>query len=493
MLMMEFTILHTNDLHSDFASMPRIRSFFQAYERKHPPERLLRFDIGDHMDRMRVETEGTLGAANIDVMNATGYDAAVPGNNEGLTFPREVLDDLYGRRADFPVIATNLLRSGTEGSGQTREWNRSHLVLERGGVRFGLVGLTAAFNAFYQELGWEATDPFAAAAAEVKLLREERQADIVIVLSHLGINHDLRMAEEVQGIDLILGGHTHHLIDELKQVRSTYIGAAGKSGTHVGVVTLVFDETSRRVVSCTGGARSIAGVEPERELAAMIEARAAKAEESMNREIARLNRPLSSDYARESPLGNLLAASLRRHCGADIGIVNAGQLLGGLEAGSVTMRRLHAICPSPINPCSMLLRGDRLLTAIEQSLNLSYINRKIFGYGFRGEYLGTLCLDGVTVELEGEANAMEGEPRRLASVTVRGEPLQRDRLYRVGTIDMFTFKVGYESLSEGEQLHFYLPEFLRDLLTETLASPESERWIEEAFEHRFLDAGNRLD
>ena len=205
--MMEFTILHTNDLHSDFASMPRIRSFFQAYERKCPPKRLLRFDIGDHMDRMRPETEGTLGGANIDVMNATGYDAAVPGNNEGLTFPRDALDDLYGRRAQFPVIATNLLRAGAEHAAPERVWNRRHLVIERDGVRFGLLGLTAAFNAFYQELGWEATDPFAAAAAEVKLLREGKQADVVILLSHLGINYDLRMAEEVQGIDLILGGH----------------------------------------------------------------------------------------------------------------------------------------------------------------------------------------------------------------------------------------------------------------------------------------------
>lgn len=484
--MIEFTLLHTNDLHSDFASMPRIRTFFQAYEREQPPERLLRFDIGDHMDRMHPVTEGTLGEANIAVMNKTGYDAAVPGNNEGLTFPREVLDDLYGRRASFPVLATNLLKTDSNGRIASRDWNRSHLVLERDGVRFGLIGLTAAFGVFYQELGWEASDPFLAAAAAVERLRREQSADVVIVLSHIGITYDLRLAEEVPGIDLILGGHTHHVIDELRRVGNTYIGAAGKSGSHVGVVRLRFDPAERRMTSCTGGACDISAVQPEPELEALIAQHAAAAEAGMEREIAQLSRPLPAAHDRESPLGNLLAGALRRHCGADIGVVNAGQLLDGLDAGTVTMRRLHAICPSPINPCFMLLRGERLLQAIEQSMRPEVIERQIFGYGFRGKLLGTLCLDGVTVELE--AGGAASAPR-IARVMVGSEPLRPDQLYRVGTIDMFTFKAGYESIAEGEELQFFLPEFLRDLLADALTSRESERWVTDAFRRRFTALG----
>ncbi|HZG58464.1 bifunctional UDP-sugar hydrolase/5'-nucleotidase [Paenibacillus sp.] len=485
----DFVILHTNDLHSVFESMPRIRSIFAAYEREQPPERLLRFDIGDHMDRMRIETEGTMGAANVDVMNATGYDAAVPGNNEGLTLPAEALEELYGRQAAFPVLVANLRRTEADSDsgegGEGASWLRPRLVLERGGVRFGLFGLTAAFDPFYRELGWRATDPFEAAAAQVARLREEG-ADVIIALSHLGLSQDRRLAETVPGIDLVLGGHTHHLLERLERAGGAYIGAAGKFGSHVGVVRLAVDTAARRIVRCEGGAVDASSAEPDPALAALIERRASAARASMARVVARLPRALPADPDRESTLGNLLAMALRRHCDADIGIVNAGQLLAGLPAGPVTAAELLAVCPSPINPCSMLLRGASLREAIEEAMASASREREIRGFGFRGKVLGTLLLDGATVETL--PSGPERGDRRVGSIYVGAEPLDDERWYRVGTIDMFTFRIGYPSLADGTEITFRLPEFLRDLLAESLASPALGGWIEAAERPRYVEA-----
>jgi 5'-nucleotidase len=482
---MEFVILHTNDLHSVFESMPRIRTLFQAFEKEQPPERLLRFDIGDHMDRMRVETEGTLGAANIEVMNMTGYDAAVPGNNEGLTLTADVLDELYGRLASFPVVATNLTRTLAVSPERAKgtDWNRRSLLLERSGVRFGIIGLTAAFNDFYKELGWQADDPFQAAAQESERLRKELGADVVIALSHLGLPHDRRLAAEVPSIDLILGGHTHHTIEELMRVGGTYVGAAGKFGSHLGVVRMRIDVGTRRVAGCSGGAIDATLPEPEPELAALIEASGAIAASALGQVVATLERSIPAADAEESPLGNLAAAALRRHCDAEVGVVNAGQLLDGLEAGPVTAARLHAICPSPVNPCLMRLRGDRLFQAIEESLQEAYIQKSIRGFGFRGKILGTLCFDGAEVEA---AEGSSGAGPRVLRVTIGGDPLQPDRLYRIGTIDMFSFRIGYESLAAAEQTTYFLPEFLRDLLADTLASDQSKKFIREAWKARIF-------
>lgn len=472
-----FTILYTNDLHSDFESMPRIRSIFRAYEREQPPERLLRFDIGDHMDRMRMETEGTLGAANIDVMNATGYDAAVPGNNEGLTLTAEALDRLYGRRAAFPVVVANLGRRG-EGA---PPWLQPRAMLERGGVRFGVFGLTAPFDAFYQELGWEASDPFAAAAEQVARLREEG-ADVIVALSHLGLASDRRLAETVPGIDLVLGGHTHHLLPELERIGQTCIGAAGKFGSHVGVARIEVDLAARRAVRCEGWLVDTASVPPDPEMTALIARSARAAHASLDRVVARLPRELPSAPERETPLGNLLAMALRRHCRADIGIVNAGQLLGGLAQGPATAARLHAICPSPINPCAMLLRGASLRQAIGESLSAERRGYAFRGFGFRGKVLGALCLDGVTVETrkDGAGNLC------VKNVLVGDEALEDDRWYKVGTIDMFTFRIGYPTLADGRDISYMLPEFLRDLLAETLNSPALASLIAEAEQPRYL-------
>ncbi|MCI3925153.1 bifunctional metallophosphatase/5'-nucleotidase [Paenibacillus sp. TRM 82003] len=474
---MEFLILHTNDIHSVFESMPRLLTMMREMEREQPRERLLRFDIGDHMDRMRIETEGTLGEANIDVMNLTGYDAAVPGNNEGLTLTAGDLDRLYGELARFPVVATNLKRQGAP-SGDAG-WNLPSVVLERDGIRFGVIGLTAAYDDFYRELGWDASDPFPAAAAEVARLRGEGRADVVVALSHLGLSYDRRLAAETPGIDLILGGHTHHLFESLERIGNTYLGACGKFGSHLGVVRLTVDRTSRRMIGCEGGALETATAAPESALAARIESLAEGARATLERTLATLDVALPAGERGESPLGNLAAAALRRHCDAELGIVNSGQLLDGLEPGTVTAARLHAICPSPVNPCVMLLKGEELLRAVEESFREEFIYKVIRGYGFRGKVLGGLCLDGATIEA---ADGPDG--RRVLRMLVNGEPLQPNRLYRVGSIDMFTFRIGYESLAEGRQVTYFLPEFLRDLLERALTGPESGARISEAMQPR---------
>lgn len=100
------TILHTNDIHSHFGSMSSIAAMI-GQEKKEAGEFLV-VDIGDHMDRMAVETEGTLGAANVDVLNLTGYDAITIGNNEGLTFTPEQLAQSYSGLL-CPVVCGNVV------------------------------------------------------------------------------------------------------------------------------------------------------------------------------------------------------------------------------------------------------------------------------------------------------------------------------------------------------------------------------------------------
>ncbi|WP_199615676.1 bifunctional metallophosphatase/5'-nucleotidase [Paenibacillus alkalitolerans] len=481
-----FVVLHTNDLHSTFEAMPSIRTFFEAWQRRIPPGRLLKFDIGDHMDRMRPETEGTFGLANIDVMNATGYDACVLGNNEGLTFTKDMLDRAFGERARFAVIGTNM--SLLSGGGDERlirpEWLRPFLMHECEGVRIAVIGLTAPFNDFYRELGWKAEDPIDCARAWVQALRNEEKADMIIALSHLGLPLDKRLAEEVPGIDLILGGHTHHLLEETLVVGGSHIGAAGKFGTHAGVAEITVDRATRRPVSIKGHAADMSRTAASAELEALIERRAEDARAALQRVVATLDVPLRASLERESPLGNLLAADLRRRYKAEVGVVNAGQLLDGLEAGPVTAERLLAVCPSPINPCTMRLRGEYLLQALEEALLDDRIHMPIRGFGFRGKALGTLCLDGIRVEYDPAAP----EGRKLQRAFVGDYPLQPEREYLLATLDMFTFRIGYPTLASGVGITYHLPEFIRDCLADRIRSLSPEQ-LNEAGIPRWI-AGN---
>ncbi len=462
----KLVILHTNDIHSHFEQMPKVAAAIAEMKRRHSAGEVLTIDCGDHIDRMRLETEGSEGLANISIMNATGYDAAVLGNNEGLTLPPGVLARLYGTHAEFTVIGSNMFEAAT---GKIPSWMAPCHIAQVGGLRIGLIGVTAPFTDFYKLLGWDVRDPFRTVAELVSKLRA--QAQLVVVVSHLGLTQDVRLAEEVDGIDCIIGGHTHHLLENPLRVRNTHICAAGKFGRHVGEVTMHYDADARKLVHFSGRCEEVSSYPDDPDIVRLAAQYKESGKDKLGRVVASLDAPLSIDWKTESPLGNLLASGLRKWTGAEIGIVNAGQILDGLEAGRVTQGRLHEICPSPVNPCRMRLLGEHLWRALEESLLDDFVLKPIRGFGFRGEVLGTLCLDGMTVEYD----ASRPPYNKITGAWVGGIPFDKRREYSVGTIDMFTFGVGYLSLREGSDVQYFLPEFLRDVLGEQLRDAEAVR------------------
>ncbi|NBD26104.1 bifunctional metallophosphatase/5'-nucleotidase [Paenibacillus sp. T1] len=468
----DVVLLHSNDIHSRLEQAAKIAAYIEEARDTHGVNRVLALDIGDHMDRMRVETEASDGLANIALLNAAGYEAATLGNNEGLTFTPEQLDEAFGAEAKFKTVCANLYRRE---AGTRPSWLLPHAIIEKAGVRFGIVGVTAAFAEFYELLGWEVTNPLVAVAEQVAVVRDE--VDVVVVLSHVGLPLDRRMAESIPGIDLILGGHTHHLLEEPEIIGETHICATGKYGEYVGRVEVRFDGGKRPAFKATCVPMTDYPEEPDAR--SIINAYHRGSVERLGRVITVLEAPLPALADRESPLVNLLAAGLRRWTGAEIGIVNAGQLLGGLTAGKVTAGELHALCPSPINPCRIKLSGRDIRISLEQSLQIGFIEKQIRGFGFRGSVLGTLAVDGMVIRYDpmGPPNA------QIASISVDGQELDDNRDYAVGTIDMFTFGAGYEKIKNGTDIAYFLPEFIRDVLERELQDRDAvadsfrERWL----------------
>jgi 5'-nucleotidase len=469
-------VLHTNDIHSYFMQMPKIATVLNGLKGSKPSDSVLIVDCGDHMDRMSIETEASQGRANVDVLRACGYEAVVLGNNEGLTYPKEVIASTY-TGAPFEVIGSNLRDSLT---GELPAWMRKYYLLEKNGLRIGLIGVTAYYPEFYELIGWQVLEPLSVTAELVQELRPK--TDILIVMSHLGFPLDQRMAETIDGIDLILGGHTHHLLEQPLVVNGTAICAAGKHGQYVGEVALDYDLDERKIVTLSGRCVPVAAFLDSEPLSQLIAEHTRQGHERLSIEVARLSEPLGNEWNRESPLGNLLASGLRRWAEADIGVVNAGQILEPLEAGGVTLERLLAICPHPINPCRMKLRGEQIWKALEESLLEDFYRLPIRGFGFRGQLLGALCLDGAEITYDPEGPSYG----KIVSVSLNGELMRKDQQYTVGTIDMFTFGIGYLSIREGTDKKFYMPEFIRDVLAEQLQLPEElirckqKRWTRRA-------------
>lgn len=470
-IMKQVTIFHSNDIHSRLEQCAKVATIIQAGRQQYD-DQVIAVDIGDHMDRARMETEGTDGYLHREILNATSYDLITLGNNEGLTFSIEQLDKVYRGDNTFKVVCSNIQAA----QGEQPSWLLPYYILNKNGIRIGFVAATANFTAFYSQMGWLTEEPIEAIQIQIEKLRG--QVDVIVLLSHLGIRLDEEIADRQIGIDIILGAHTHHLFDPPVQVKDTLLCAAGKFGDYVGKVHISMDGITGKL-QVNGECIPTAAYELDQNIMKLINQYSVIAKQTMRRHVVDLITPLQARDDRESSLPNLLAIGLRNWCDAEIGLVNNGQLLAGLAKGEVTAGEIHGICPSPINPCRLELLGKDILEALEQSLLYSYIHMPIKGFGFRGEQLGTIAVDGMTIEYSPERPDLN----KILNVQINGKPLLDERLYSVATIDMFTFNIGYSSLSRYANVQYFLPEFIRHILeielknAHSITLSEQRNWI----------------
>ncbi|MBO8171817.1 MAG: bifunctional metallophosphatase/5'-nucleotidase [Bacillaceae bacterium] len=477
--MRKLHILHTNDLHSHFEAMSSVAGCIRQEKRRWEKlgDHVMVVDIGDHTDRARMQTEASWGHANVDVMNATGYQWTTLGNNEGLTFPRERLMHLYDQ-SRFGVLCSNFIDRET---GRIPPFLKPYEIQEVDGFRIGWIGVTASFPAFYELLGWEVEDPVETLEKRVPELRS--RADFIIVLSHIGYPGDRRLAERVPGIDLVLGAHTHHVLEKGERVGNTMIAQAGKFGKYVGHIEIPLPGDRKVTADDLKIDLLLAeNYEPDHEVSELIRHHLHEAEHEMNQKVADIEVDLPNYLDQESPLGNLLAEGLRKWTDSEIGLVNSGQFLDSLPRGAVQRKEILSILPHPINPCSMYLTGKQIRTILETSLLEENINRTFRGFGFRGKVIGWMCADGIRIHYDPERPPYQ----RIAEIETDHGPLRDDQKYKVGTIDMFTFGVLFPTFTEGEDLTYFLPEFIRDVLTGQLQNPDA---VEQCFRSRWIVSG----
>lgn len=438
---------HTNDLHSHFQHWPRIHELVTTRKKWHLEEGESSFtlDIGDHIDRSHIYTEGTLGKGNVDLLNKALYDVVTIGNNEGITLAHKELEELYNQ-AKFDVVVGNL----EELNGETPSWLIPTTILTTiQGTKIGVTALTAEYTLSYKQLGWKVTSAFEALNKQVIELK--KQVDIVICMSHLGIHVDEEMAKQFPDIDIIFGAHTHHILHEGKVVNNSLLAAAGKYGFYVGHVTIDFDLKEKIIV---------------KKQALLYDTNVLKEcsqEDEFLTQIAKIgtdnlmdtafHQPylLPKEWFKESALSTYFGEALTTFCQADCALFNAGLFLSDLKEGPVTYFDIHKMMPHPINPCVIELTGQQLKDIYLLSLNESWPNLELKGLGFRGAVMGKMITHQFKVVNQ--------------SLFVQDKLIDPTESVRLATLDMFTFGFFYPTFQDLPKTYF-MPEFIRDVIIE---------------------------
>lgn len=261
------TILFTHDLHSHFLPMERedglelggyarLTTAIQQEKEQHPHALLV--DAGDFSIGSLIQTLYTNRAAELRTMGAMGYDAATLGNHEfdhqgeGLA---KMLQAAYTSGDELPELLVANYKPSPENPSQLDIQRamaaygvKETMVFERDGVKigvFGLMGLDADDCA--PTSGFVLEDPVKAAGRCVTALKEQG-AELIVCLSHSGTDEkaskseDERLAKQVDGIDVIVSGHTHTLLEEPLVVEDTYIVSTGEYSEYLGGITLEWNE-----------------------------------------------------------------------------------------------------------------------------------------------------------------------------------------------------------------------------------------------------------
>lgn len=370
------------------------------------------------------------GLAEAAVQRAIGTAAMALGNHEFDNGP-----DTLARYADavpFPLLSANLdARAEPLLAGRIRA--RADVTL--GGARLALIGLTTPDTANISSPGPNVrfTDPAAAAERAIWEARRDGPCTVVL-LSHLGLGADRRLLENLRGVDVVVGGHSHTLLaDGLAGAAGPHpvlaggalVVQAGAHGRYLGRLDLDIGADGR-VLGHGGEVRELTADLPEdAPVAALVAALGLPLEELRRRPVARLPRALDNGPCGNAAceIGALVAESLRRAIpDARIGWMNAGGIRAGLPAGDVTWGDVLTTLPFQNTVSRMALRGHAIRAALEN------------GVGRAPAMAGRFPqLSGLRFELR--PGAPPGE--RVGMVEVRDgdswRPLEPERAYVVAT------------------------------------------------------------
>lgn len=257
------SILHTNDVHSHIepfagsdpryagkGGIARVAELAQKQRLKNP--NTLLFDAGDIF-------QGTpyfnyfKGELILKTMSVAGYDAGTIGNHEFDNGLQGLLDPLPN--AKFPLVSSNYDFSDTILAGKFPRYE----IFKRSGIKIGVYGLGIELEGLVERKGFGETkylDPLKTALEMEKFLKNDRNCDLVVCISHLGLKYkdkkisDLLIASETLYTDLIAGGHTHTFLEEPLSVRNKcgneiIVNQAWWGGLVVGKVDFVMERAGK--------------------------------------------------------------------------------------------------------------------------------------------------------------------------------------------------------------------------------------------------------
>ncbi len=377
------SIFYINDEHSQIPNMQKLKTASDQFDSFTPSEKTdkLKFSSGD----FGLGTDVSLNKLAVAAQNSMGIMASAGGNHEFDINEKDLVNILKDKKYKIMGFNVEIPTEKPLDKELDKDITKSY-IQEQNGTKYGVIGLFPFDFAYhltepehYKHLGITPIEKaIPQMQQEIENLKKQG-VDKIVVLSHAGYDSDVQIAKNVEGIDVILGGHTHNLIKGVQEGKNlfyspktgepTIITQAGKDGKYFGVLNLEFDD--KGVI--TKAQNNVSETENYtrspilRYLTNKILGPAEKIGQIKSAQKAPKN-PLVEENANLNFIGDAINAEL----GTDIALLNSGNIRGNLETGTVTTRDVEGLIPFKDKMCIVKLNEKELVDAIKvgaKSLN----------------------------------------------------------------------------------------------------------------------------
>jgi 2',3'-cyclic-nucleotide 2'-phosphodiesterase (5'-nucleotidase family) len=430
------SLLHTNDTHAYVEQFPRLIT--AVNELRAQKENSLLLNAGDVFSGTLYFRQ-YLGLADLYFMNQLGFDAMTLGNHEFDKDSATLAN--FIKQAEFPIVSSNVNMTNdpdlgplfNDSIGGTNEHGEIFpaIIKQVDGEEVGIFGLTTEDTAFLANPGDNVVfeDAVDKANETIEML-EAQGVDKIIALSHLGYQPDVELAGQVDGIDVIVGGHSHTTLTEpvvIEKEEPTLIVQANEYLKYLGVLDVTFDENGV-IADYAGELKALSGYAEDAAAKAKVEEYKVPLTELQKQVVGStsvaLNGVRDDVRSKETNLGNLITdgmvAKANEFIPTYIAMQNGGGIRASIDTGDITLGEVLTVLPFGNNLVTLDLTGEEILAALEHSVSAP-------GAG------GFMQVAGLKFKYDA-AKPVGERVWYVEAMTANGyEELQLDQTYRVAT------------------------------------------------------------
>lgn len=387
------------------------------------------------------------GAAEFQIMNSLGFDAMVVGNHEFDLMPSTLLTafDSSLSQGGFDVLSANTILEDPQVQ-PLKKYIKPYTIKSLGGIKVGIFGMTSPTTNYFSLPSPAVIDTnLGSIAGEMVSKLSGKGCNLIIMLSHLGVNLDELIAANVPGINIIVGAHDHLLFDKPREVinpsgSTTYIVQANSFYSHIGQLKVILDNGTTNV---TGSIIPLdENVPEEPTIAAIIDNLIQGIESTYGQHFyteqigyaTRTFNELADPFTgreHSTDVGNLVTDAFRNYTGTDIAITVGGSTSQPLYEGPIVAADVFRMIGYGFNEINGLgyrlttfkLKGSELLFAIQACLAMTQTDDELVPQvsGMKYQFYKA------------------GESLVLESVTIKDAPVDPQATYTVTTNEFLSY------------------------------------------------------